>query len=250
MTECTMRRRSSSRCSRRLIPGSSARSDIAPRARSMRSTMVDRGLFAFGSFRARSVYGFVRGLLFFDYGLLVAGIDFRDRQVLVVWPLGGAYRLPSAGRLDRRRRRSCRLGRCRGLYRRFGGELGGFGLRFGCGSLKLLLPLLLLHGSQFLVDLHLEVVACAAELGEQLADLTAYFGKPFRPKEDQCQQEDKDGVAEVHLIPIMIPVRMDGSQIQAFYSAAGKVCRLPPPLFVRRSFIFNGLEADSCTEIV
>src|SRR5271155_2401716 len=162
MTECTMRRRSSSRCSRRLIPGSSARSDIAPRARSMRSTMVDRGLFAFGSFRARSVYGFVRGLLFFDYGFLVAGIDFRYRQVLVVGPLGGAYRLPSAGRLDRRLR-SRRLGRCRGLYRRFGGGLGGFGLGFGCGSLKLFLPFLLLHGSQFFVDLHLEVVACAAE---------------------------------------------------------------------------------------
>src|SRR5580698_8716139 len=118
MTECTMRRRSSSRCSRRLMPGSSARSDTADRARSNRSTMMDWGLLAFRGFRARSVYGFARGLLFFHYGFLIAGVDFRYRKIFVVWPVGGADRLAGAWRHDGR----LRLGYGR-RGRSFGGEL-------------------------------------------------------------------------------------------------------------------------------
>src|SRR5215813_8484847 len=213
-----MRRRSSSRCSRRLMPGSSARSETAVRARSKRSTMVNRGLLAFRGFRARSVYGFACGLLFFDDCFLVSGIDFGHREILIVGPFGGAYRLSGAGRHDGWLFLSCRFGGRRRCGRSFGRELrASVCLSFRCRRFQLFLPLLLLHRPQFLVDRHLEFVACAAELGQQLADLTAYFRQPFGAEEDQCQEEDEDGIAEMHLVGIMIPVRMDGSQMDWQY---------------------------------
>src|ERR1700760_2501267 len=177
MTECTMRRRSSSRCSRRLMPGSSARSVTAARARPTRlsllaSAMVDRGLLTFRGFRARSVYGFARGLLFF-HCFLVAGIELCNQQILVVGPFGGADRLSCAGRLDRRCHDRLRRGsRFRRGYswRCLRRELRCF-LGLHLGGFELLLALLLFHHAQLFIDLHFEVVAGAAELGQQLADL-------------------------------------------------------------------------------
>src|SRR5579883_182260 len=144
MTEWTMRRRSSSRCSRRLMPGSSARSDTAALARSTRSAMVNRGLLAFSDLRARSVFCLLRGggLLFLGDFRLVAGIEFGYGEILVVGPVSGADRLAGAGGLDNRL-----FWTGIGWSASFGRKLGCVGLGLGGSCVELLLSLLLLHGA-------------------------------------------------------------------------------------------------------
>ena len=63
---------------------------------------------------------------------------------------------------------------------------------------QLFAPLVILHVAQFFLNLKLELVAGAAKFGEQLADGASDFRQLLRAEEHQSQQEDEDGVAEMH----------------------------------------------------
>src|ERR1700728_2069415 len=209
-----MRRRSSARCSSRLMPGSSARSVIAARARSTRSTMSD-GLAGGDGFNGLCWMGAVAVGAQIDVGRIAGGFrGRRNRGWRIVRDLRRGWRhrrrtwgwigridgsrVGSAGADWRTRGRrqnlwSCFL-RCRGIR----WQCRFVGLRLSLLLCQLLAPLFILHVAQLVLNLKLELIAGAAKFRQQLPDGASDFRQLLGAKQNQSQQEDEDGVAEMH----------------------------------------------------
>ncbi|HKO19798.1 MAG TPA: hypothetical protein VJU82_13015, partial [Acidobacteriaceae bacterium] len=55
------------------------------------------------------------------------------------------------------------------------------------------------------LNLELEFIAGAPEFGEQLAHLSCDFRQLFRSDQDQRQNENEDGITEMHECSFIIP---------------------------------------------
>src|SRR5215469_11627620 len=167
-----MRRRSSSRCSRKLMPV------ISSDARCWAFSTTGLGILA-RDVRSQRLFGEGSAVLF------NVGCDIGYR-----W-LRGCWKGLASDRVDGRNADR--------VEEPLGGQDLGWGLGLPTG------PLLQLDIHHLHFELALEFIARLLELGQRLPQLPSQFGKLLRPEQDKGQQEDKNHFrhAEVHRFIIM-----------------------------------------------
>src|ERR1700733_1672820 len=176
-----MRLRSSSRCSRRLMPGNSALSVTAVRARSTMSVMMGDCLLRL------TIEAVARQFR------MVTRDRFEFRCFLMDWDHPRRWAI----------RAHCSPVAWRPNGQRIGSRFGGccWDNRRGC---DLLLAIGHLGCAKFFLNLHFELVAGAPEFEHQLAQLASDFRQLFGAKNYQRQSENEDSIRQTHCYA-MIP---------------------------------------------
>lgn len=148
------------------------------------------------------LFGFARGFVVEVFGVSALGIRFvvGVRRVEEVYGIDTLFVWQG---------RNVGLGRVCGIGFRVGEGfgLGGFtrqgvglcdGSGCGGGLVEFFAAVFVLEVSEFLVHLHFEFVAGAAEFHHEAADLASYFRETPGAEEDESEDEDECVIAEVH----------------------------------------------------